>query len=92
MAKAIKEKQPEEKKDTEPKYPVVRNVQNNFFYLYLGENKFQNLVTGQEGVVETEKAKDLFVINLEATIVFNEFPLAKELVQALGLKFDNNKK
>jgi len=93
MAKAKKEiTQPVAQAAAEPKYPVVRNIQNNFFYLYLGGNKFMNLITEQEGEVDPEKAKDLFVLNCEATIVLNEFPLAKELIRALGLKFDNNKK
>jgi hypothetical protein len=87
--KKAEAKQPE-KEST--KFPVVRNLQNNFFYLYLGNNKFRNIGTGQEGEVDDEKAKDLFVINCEATIVFNEYPMVQELIQKCNLKFDNTKK
>lgn len=72
--------------------PVVRNVQNNDFYTYLGENKFRNIRTKVEGVVEADKASALFRINVDATKMFNEFPLVNDLVNKLNLTFDNNQK
>lgn len=71
---------------------ICRNIQNNGIYEYLGENKFQNIVTGKEGTVTNEQAKDIFKINLEATELFSEYPIIKELIKSLNLRFDNNKK
>jgi len=70
--------------------PVVRNVQNQDFYYYLGGNKFQNIRTGKEGMVSDEVAARAFKINLEAMEMINEFPLIAELIKTLNLKFDNN--
>jgi hypothetical protein len=72
--------------------PVVRNVQTNDFYTYLGENKFQNIRTKAEGEVPADKASTLFRINIDATKMFNEFPLVNDLVNKLNLTFDNNQK
>lgn len=71
--------------------PIVRNIQTDDAYVYLGENKFRNLRTGAEGVVPEDKAKDILVFNVQATQMFNDFPLVKELLEKLHLKFDNNK-
>lgn len=72
--------------------PVVRNVQTNDFYTYLGENKFQNIRTKAEGEVPADKASTLFRINIDATKMLNEFPLVNDLVNKLNLTFDNNQK
>ena len=72
--------------------PVVRNIQTNDFYIYLGENKFQNIRTKAEGEVPTDKASTLFRINIDATKLFNEFPLVNDLVNKLNLTFDNSQK
>lgn len=71
---------------------ICRNIQNNGIYEYLGDNKFKNIVTGKEGVVTDEQAKDIFKINLAATELIAEYPLLKEFIQKCSLKFDNNKK
>ena len=67
---------------------IVRNIQNNQLYRYLGDNKFRNIVTGKEGLVEDEKAREVFKINVEATAILNEYPLVEELVEVLKLKID----
>lgn len=71
---------------------IVRNIQNNELYLYLGDNKFRNLNTGKEGVIDDEMAQKVFRINLDATAVWYANPLFEEMVKRLNLKFDNNKK
>lgn len=71
--------------------PVVRNIQNSDLYYYKGENVFQNVRTGDEGVVDDEMAKRIFKINIEATETLNEYPLVVEMIKKLNLKFDNNK-
>lgn len=67
--------------------PIVRNIKTNDFYQYEGENKFTNLRTGKSGVVSDEVARKSFVVNVEATSMFDEFPIVKEMVQRLNLKF-----
>jgi hypothetical protein len=68
--------------------PVVRNVQNNDFYMYLGENKFRNIRTGKEGVVADELAQQIFKMNIEATTLINEYPEIKGMISQLNLKCD----
>lgn len=70
---------------------IVRNIQNNIFYRYLGENKYRNLATGIEGEIKEDLAQKIFKINIEATEIFNEYPLVEKLIKSLNLKFDNNK-
>lgn len=70
---------------------ICRNKQNNCVYEYLGENKFRNMVTGKEGIVDDETARKIFSLNLPATEIIVEYPLVSELIQKCNLKFDNNK-
>lgn len=70
---------------------IVRNVQNSDLYEYLGENKYKNLRTGKEGVVDEETAARVFKINLEATQLIGENPIIADLIKSLNLKFHNEK-
>jgi hypothetical protein len=67
--------------------PVVRNVQNGDFYEWDGE-RYTNLRTMKSGMVEDEKAREIFKFNMEASQIFNEYPIVKELIQRLNLKSD----
>lgn len=71
-------------------FAVVRNIQNNQYYMYLGNNKYRNMITGVEGVIEPEKAASVFRISLEMTQLCHEFPMVKKLIKELNLKSDNN--
>lgn len=71
---------------------IVRNIQNNGVYRYIGDNKFVNVVTGQEGTVGDEMAAKVFKINVGATEMISEYPIVEDFIKSLGLKFDNNKK
>jgi hypothetical protein len=71
---------------------ICRNIQNNVAYEYLGENKFKNLLTLKEGVVDDETAAKIFKINIDATQIILDNPLVAEFINKLQLKFDNNKK
>lgn len=68
--------------------PVVRNIQNNDAYEYLGENKYKNLRTGKSGEVDEETARKIFKVNLELTTMLNEFPYLETAIQKLNLKID----
>ncbi len=67
---------------------VVRNIQNNVLYRYLGGNRFRNLCTGEEGVVDEEKAREVFKINLEATQILENYPNIEKMIFDLKLKAD----
>lgn len=67
---------------------IVRNIQNNIAYEYLGNNVFKNLVTGVCGEVPTEKAQKVFKINVELTTLCNDFPEIKNLINTLKLKIE----
>ena len=71
-------------------FAIVRNVQNNQFYMYLGNNKYRNMVTDMEGEIEPEKAQKVFKINLSLTQMCHEFPMIIQLIKQLGLKADTN--
>ncbi len=64
---------------------IVRNVKSGVFYVYLGENRFKNMITGAEGVVSDEKAREVFRINAEATIIINEYPEVENMIRMLEL-------
>lgn len=69
---------------------VVRNIQNNDLYRYLGENKFRNIRTGKEGIVDEETAQKIFKINVEATGILNEYPNIEMLISKLNLKIQTH--
>lgn len=69
---------------------IVRNIQNNQLYRYLGDNKYRNLITGVSGEITEEVAQKIFKINLEMTQLCNEYPLVEEAIQRLQLKMDKN--
>ena len=65
---------------------IVRNIQNNVLYRYLGENKYRNLITLEEGEVPEEKARELFKINIEATYILSEYPEVEKMINKLKKK------
>lgn len=69
---------------------IVRNIKNNILYRYLGENKYRNLVTLQEGEVPEDKARESLKINIEATYILNEYPEIENLINKLNLKIEKH--
>lgn len=67
---------------------IVRNIQNNDLYRYLGNNNFRNIRTGKEGTITDEQAKEVFKINLDATVICNEYAIVEELIKTLNLKIE----
>jgi hypothetical protein len=67
---------------------VVRNVKTNDLYEYLGDDKYKNLRTLGSGLVPPEKARETFKINPSATEICSEYPMVKELIAKLDLKFE----
>lgn len=69
--------------------PIVRNIQNNDLYEWDGE-KFTNLRTGKSGQVDDKKAREIFKFNIEASTIFHEYPIVKELLQKLNMKVEKD--
>lgn len=70
---------------------IVRNIQNNLAYEYIGDNVFKNIISQKEGFVDDETARKVFKINAEATQIISEYPMVAEMIKVLELKFDNQK-
>lgn len=68
---------------------VCRNLRNHYPYQYLGDNKWKNMATGVSGLIDPEKARERFKINLEVTQLVNEYPEVERLINVLGLRIEN---
>lgn len=64
---------------------IVKAKKTNQLYLYHGDNKFENIVTGGKGRVSDEDAKKLFVIPVTANKMVMENPALIDLVRELKL-------
>jgi len=67
--------------------PIVRHIKSGDLYEWDGE-KFTNLRTKKSGIVDDETARKIFKFNMDASEIFHEFPLVKELINKLNLKAD----
>ncbi|MEY4333380.1 MAG: hypothetical protein RLZZ196_2123, partial [Bacteroidota bacterium] len=67
---------------------ILRNIQNNHLYRYLGGNRYRNLMTGVEGEIGEDVAQRIFKINLELTEICENFPNVEKLIHALKLKIN----
>lgn len=63
-------------------------MNTNDLYFYEGDNTFENLRTQKKGIVSDKAAQKTFLINLDASEMFNEYPLIAELINKLDLKYD----
>lgn len=69
---------------------ILRNIQNNHLYRYLGGNRYRNIMTGVEGEIGEDVAQKIFKINLELTEVCENFPNVEKLIHTLKLKMDKD--
>ena len=69
---------------------IVRNIQNNNLYRYLGGNTYRNIMTGVEGEIDEAVAARIFKINLELTDLCENFPNIEIMINKLKLKSDKN--
>lgn len=70
-------------------YPIVRNIQNDIFYKYVGNDEWINLHTKKKGLVAPEKAKLVFRFNIEATLLCQAYPELENMIHILKLKLEN---
>lgn len=68
--------------------PYCRYVRNDCIYEYIGECNFKNVITGQVGVVDISKAKDIFRFNIELSQMVQDYPEVENLIKFLKLKFE----
>ena len=71
---------------------IVRHISNNCLYEYFGEDKYVNLVSGKSGVIDPDKARSILKINLDATVLIDQYPMIKELINKLQLRCNGNDK
>lgn len=69
---------------------VLRNIKTNDIYLHLSGNKFRNLRTGVQGEIPDQTLINIFRLNMEATVLINQYPLVEKLINQLNLKIENN--
>lgn len=67
---------------------IVRNVNNNELYRFLGNDTYRNIRTGVEGKVKPGVAEKIFKINVEVTLLCNEYPMVEEMIKSLNLKIE----
>jgi len=68
----------------------VVHKQTKKLYEYLGDNIFQNVITGQKGEVPDELAKKIFAISLDATEMLGKYPHLINAIKALELVIETN--
>lgn len=73
-------------------FAVVRNVQNNQLYKYIGGTTYVNVITGKSGEVSDDIAKRIFKINLAATDMLNKYPNVELLIKELQLITEKHEK
>jgi hypothetical protein len=64
---------------------IVRHIKTNTLYRYLGSDRYKNIYTGAEGIIAPEKAKQIFVINIELTQILSDYPLIEEMIFRLKM-------
>lgn len=67
---------------------IVRHKKTNSLYKYLGNNVYENIISGVKGEVPEDIAKNIFAINLDATILISEYPNIEKLIKSLELKIE----
>ena len=69
--------------------PILRNKSNQNAYECLGGNRYRNIVSGKEGEVSDEKAKEVFTISVPLSLACSVNPLVKKLINRLGLVIES---
>jgi hypothetical protein len=69
---------------------IVKAKKTKQLYLYHGDNKFENLLTGGKGSLSDEDAKKVFVIPVTINKMAQENPLIVDLIRNLKLIQDDS--
>ena len=67
---------------------ILRLRKNNDLYRHLKETKYKNLRTGVEWDIADEQAKDIFELDVQASLLFNKYPMIEDFVFKLKLKIE----
>lgn len=68
--------------------PLCRHKKTSLIYEFLGENLFRNVITGKTGTVPDELAREIFVFNLELSMMVVDNPVILEMIKRLGLRVE----
>ena len=68
---------------------ILRNLQTNDLYRHLGGNKFKNLRTLAEGEIPEGLANKILIIDYNATMMLNKYPMIEDLIFSLKLKLES---
>ncbi len=74
--------------ESEQKTAILKLKKNNDLYRHIEGNKFKNLRTGVEWEIEDEKAKEIFMIDYNCSMMFNKYPILEEMIFKLKLKLE----
>ena len=67
---------------------ILRLRKNNDLYRHLEGTKYKNLRTNVEWDIPDIKAKDIFVIDYNASMMLNKYPHLEELIYRMKLKIE----
>lgn len=65
---------------------VLVNFQTNDLYRHVQGSTFKNLRTKKEGDIPEDLANKVLIIDYNATMMINKFPIIEELIYRLKLK------
>lgn len=68
---------------------VLRLKKNNDLYRDLGNDAYLNLRTKVEWNISPEKMKEIFIIDYNATMIINKFPIIEDFIFSLKLKLES---
>ncbi len=64
---------------------VLRLKKNNDLFRHIEGNTYINLRTQKEWEIPPEKAKEIFLLNIEASFMLNKYPMIEKLIGSLSL-------
>lgn len=67
-------------------YPIVQHKTSGTLYRYLGEDNYENILTGAKGVVSAEDAKKVFLFCVDLSQMAFDYPNVVGLIKIFGLK------
>lgn len=67
---------------------VLRLKKNDDLFRHIEGDKYLNIRTQKEWEIPPEKASEIFVLNVEASILLNEYPMIEKLIASLKLTIE----
>ena len=67
---------------------ILRLKKNDNLYRHIEGSKYKNIRTDVVWEIPDEQAKDVFELDVQASLLFNKYPLLEEMVFKLKLKIE----